>query len=129
MRESTKFMTPTAWLLCAGLLLLGGALYLLLSLSPQGRTAIVERDGEVVLRQDLSQLTEETTYTVEGAQGIEVTITLSPAGAAVSASTCPDQVCVRTGQLTRSGESAICLPAKVSLRLEGGGDSVDATVY
>ena len=106
MRESTKFMTPTAWLLCAGLLLLGGALYLLLSLSPQGRTAIVERDGEVVLRQDLSQLTEETTYTVEGAQGIEVTITLSP-----------------------SGESAICLPAKVSLRLEGGGDSVDATVY
>ncbi len=109
--------------------MLGGVWFLLLSLSPQGRTAIVERDGEVVLRRDLSQLTEETTFTIEGDQGIEVTITLSPVGAAVTSSTCPDQVCVRTGLLTRSGESAICLPGKLSLRLEGGGDSVDATVY
>ena len=53
----------------------------------------------------------------------------APQGAAVTASTCPDQVCVQTGQLTRAGESAICLPARVTLRLEGGGDSVDATVY
>ncbi|MGI6254283.1 MAG: NusG domain II-containing protein [Acutalibacter sp.] len=126
---SSKFMTPGAWLLCGILLLLGGGMYLLLSLAPQGRTAVVERDGEVVLRQDLSQLTEETTYTIQGADGVELTITLSPTGAEVSSSTCPDQVCVRTGRLTRAGESAICLPAKVSLRLEGGGDSVDATVY
>ena len=47
----------------------------------------------------------------------------------MTASTCPDQECVQTGQLTRAGESAICLPARVTLRLEGGGDSVDATVY
>ena len=58
-----------------------------------------------------------------------VTITFSPEGAAVTASGCPDQVCVQTGQLTRAGESAICLPARVVLRLEGGGSGVDATVY
>ena len=127
--RNSRFLSPAGWLLCGVLLLAGGALYLALSLSPQGRTAVVERDGEVVLRQELSQLTEETVYTLEGAQGVELTITLSPEGAAVTSSTCPDQVCVRTGLLTRAGESAICLPGKVILRLEGGGDSVDATVY
>ena len=60
---------------------------------------------------------------------MEVTIHFSPQGAAVASSTCPDQVCVKTGTLTRAGESAICLPARISLRLEGSGNTVDAMVY
>ena len=41
-------------------------------------------------------------------------------------STCPDQVCVRTGTLTRSGQTAVCLPNRVILRLTGGAAGVDA---
>ena len=66
---------------------------------------------------------------LEGANGIQLTVELSPEGARVASSTCPDQVCVHTGLLTRAGESAICLPARATLRLEGGGDAIDATVY
>ena len=32
-------------------------------------------------------------------------------------STCPDQICVRAGYLSRPGESAACLPNKVAVKL------------
>lgn len=129
MRKDKPFLSPRGMLLCGGLLLLAGALYLLLSLSPQGTVAVVEQNGKEIARRELSQLTAPESLSVAGENGIAVTITFSPEGAAVTASGCPDQVCVQTGQLTRAGESAICLPARVVLRLEGGGSGVDATVY
>mgnify|MGYP001851268196 FL=1 len=127
--EGKKFLSPRGMVLCGALLLAAGALYLALSLLPQGTVAVVEQNGQEVARRELSQLTGPETLSLAGENGVEVTITFIPQGAAVTASTCPDQVCVQTGQLTRAGESAICLPARVTLRLEGGGDSVDATVY
>ena len=122
--EGKKFLSPRGMVLCGALLLAAGALYLALSLLP-----VVEQNGQEVARRELSQLTGPETLSLTGENGVEVTITFTPQGAAVTASTCPDQVCVQTGLLTRAGESAICLPARVTLRLEGGGDSVDATVY
>ena len=127
--EEKRFLSPLGLVLCGLLVLAAGVLYLGLSLAPQGTRAIVEKSGEVVLERDLSQLTEPETFTLEGEQNIQVTVELSSQGAAVVASGCPDQVCVRTGTLTKAGETAVCLPARVTLRLEGGGDSVDATAY
>lgn len=127
--EEKRFLSPWGLVLCGLVILLAGGLYFFLSFSPKGTIAIVEVDGEVTLERNLSQLTEPETHSLIGEQGIEVSIELSPQGAAVVSSTCPDQVCVKTGQLTRAGESAICLPARVTLRLEGAGESVDATVY
>ena len=127
--EDRKFLTPRGLLLCGTLLLLCGALALSLSLSPRGTVAVLEREGRTLLTQELSLLSGTQTHTVQGAGGIQLTVELSPKGARVASSTCPDQVCVHTGLLTRAGESAICLPARATLRLEGGGDAIDATVY
>ena len=127
--EEKRFFTPLTLLLCALLLAAAGALYFFLSLTPQGTVAILERDGQVLWERDLSQLTEPETLSVQGEDGIQLTVTLSPQGAEISSSPCPDHVCVQTGTLTRAGETALCLPARVSLRLEGGGNGVDATVY
>ena len=38
-------------------------------------------------------------------------------------SDCPTQDCVHTGTITRSGQSIVCLPARVSVVLTGGADS------
>ena len=124
--EDRKFLTPRGLLLCGALLLLCGALALGLSLSPRGTVAILEREGQTLLTQELSLLSGTQTHTVQGAGGIQLTVELSPQGAAVVSSTCPDQTCVKTGRLTRAGESAVCLPAQVVLRLEGGGRGSDA---
>lgn len=41
-------------------------------------------------------------------------------------SDCPDQVCVRTGTLTRAGQIAVCLPTRVTVRIFGAHTVVDA---
>lgn len=127
--EERRFLSPGGMLFCGGLLLGAAAVYLVLSLAPQGTVAVVESNGQVVLEQELARLEEPETRVIAGEDGVKVTIQLDREGAAVIASTCPDQVCVQTGKLTRTGEAAICLPARVTLRLEGGAASVDATVY
>lgn len=42
-------------------------------------------------------------------------------GVCVALSDCPSQDCVHTGAITRSGQSIVCLPARIVIRLEGGG--------
>lgn len=47
-------------------------------------------------------------------------------GIAVTESDCPNRDCVHTGVITRGGESIVCLPAHIVVRLlaDGGTDAV-----
>ncbi len=114
--------------LLAVLLLLCALGFWLLSRQPVGTVAVVEQNGEEILRQPLVQLDAPLELPLEGENHISLTLVLSSSGAEIAASTCPDQVCVRTGKLTKAGESALCLPAGVSLRLEGT-EGPDAETY
>ena len=38
----------------------------------------------------------------------------------VTQSDCPGQDCVHSGAVSRAGQSIVCLPARVIVRLEGG---------
>ena len=46
-------------------------------------------------------------------------------GISVSQSDCPTQDCVHTGVITRSGQSIVCLPARIIVQLVGGPASDD----
>ncbi len=105
-------------LLLAALLCVAAGMLLVFSLLPRASTAVIEYNGNIVAEQELSAL----------AGPKEVTVRLSPQGAQVIRSGCRDQVCVRTGLITRAGESVLCLPAKVSVRLTGGSGG-DAQTY
>jgi len=56
------------------------------------------------------------------------TIELEGMTAKIASANCRDQVCVHTGTLTRAGQTAVCLPNRVVLRLTGGESGVDAVV-
>lgn len=122
-----KFSKKKSVLLFAGLCALCIAALCLQALRPQGTVAIVECDGEQLLAQPLSALSAPQTVSITGKNNITLQIELTPTGAAVLSSQCPDQICVHTGTLTRAGQSAICLPAQVVLRLEGA-KNLDGTV-
>ena len=85
-------------------------------------TAVVSVDGGETDRVDLAALTgpEERTYT---ANGCTLRVTFGPGSAQVTASDCPTQDCVHTGAITRSGQSIVCLPARLIVELEGTGDT------
>lgn len=43
-------------------------------------------------------------------------------------SDCPDQVCVKTGKLSRAGQVAVCLPNHIIVKLIGEQNEIDAIV-
>lgn len=91
-------------------------------------TAVISVDGEETERVDLSALTEPVERELHGG-GYTLHLELSREGACMLSSDCPTQDCVHTGTITRSGQSIVCLPARVSVVLTGGEESgVDAVI-
>ena len=107
---------------------------------PQGQTdgpltAVVTIDGREADRFPVSQgqLFEPRTYTNNG-----YTLTVVPAGDSpllsapdglcVSESDCPNQDCVRSGVISKPGQSLVCLPARIVIELQGGSGGVDAVL-
>ncbi|MDP4094145.1 MAG: NusG domain II-containing protein [Bacillota bacterium] len=42
---------------------------------------------------------------------------------------CPDRICVKTGWLTKVGESASCVPNRVMIKIKGESQKVDGVTY
>ena len=83
-----------------------------------GLQAVVVADGTEVERIALDTLPEPAELLVE-ANGYRLQLLLSPEGVVMAESDCPTQDCVRTGTIRRSGQSIVCLPARVVVTLEG----------
>ena len=141
-------LRPTAWdglvVLCVAALALGTALFQWRGGSSGALTAVVSVDGEETDRFAPAELLEgpgiysANGYTLEvcaavrgEASPLDHRNSGGEAGIRVSRSDCPTQDCVHTGTITRGGQSIVCLPARIVIRLEGGTvapDAVDAVL-
>lgn len=84
-------------------------------LASQGFTVIVELRNVAVYKGNLS---EERQVTVRGAYG-DVRIHIHNGRVAVVHAACPNKVCVRTGWRNLTGESIICVPNRLVIRILG----------
>lgn len=66
-------------------------------------------------------LAENRSLTLEE-NGYTLTLVVEGGAVFVSETTCPEQVCLRTGRISRAGESILCSRAGVLIRIEGEGD-------
>ena len=118
--EKRKFSWKEALLLVLVLVVAAGV-YLYAKTRPKGAEAVIEQDGEVYRRVVLADLKEPLTLEVNGA-----VIEIDKDGAHFVSSPCPDKICVNKGIIKRAGESAVCLPQRVSVRIEGGDSEIDS---
>lgn len=82
---------------------------------PSSGIAVVEKDGVQVYSFDLSR--QKTTRIIDVGGSMNIKLLLEPGAISFYHSDCPDQICVRTGKLTKPGQVAVCLPGKVSVRI------------
>lgn len=78
--------------------------------------------------QELRRAGEERSWLIQGAAGMLKVNYVPDQGIAIVESSCPDQICVRTGYINKAGQSVVCVPNQVMLGLlsdQGKGD-VDA---
>ena len=98
-------------------------------------SVVISVDGEEVERCPLTAYPDmEVPYSANGyTLYVELTESMFPEawGLCVSHSDCPTQDCVHTGTITRSGQSIVCLPARIVIELEsssGSGDGPDLVI-
>ena len=113
------------FIIIGAVLVLAAAVAGVLALGASGDRLYAEvwQDNTLVERVELTDSTDRT-IDLDGHN----VIVLSGRTAAMQSADCRDQVCVRTGTLTRAGQVAVCLPNRVVLRITGGTSEIDAIV-
>ena len=115
----------------ADLLIVAAAVILLLVLSfafiGGGKpTATVTVRGETVAEIDLAAV--KASYELPLDCDPAITLLVEPGAVSVKSAGCRDRLCMKKGKLTKPGDTAVCLPAGVSVSIEGSG-GYDAVVY
>lgn len=107
--------------LTGGLLAVSAVLGLtFLFASPAPRYVTVRVDGTQILQVPLSR---DGVYPL----GETNTITVSDGEVRMTHADCPDQICVKTGRISRSGQSIVCAPNRVIVTITG--EDKDAQLY
>lgn len=101
--------------LLAALLLIGGLLAVFQLVSARaGGTVLVRIDGEITARYPLSA---DRTEELEGYGGGFNRLVIENGTARITDASCPDGICVRTGRISKDGQSIICLPHRISIEV------------
>ncbi|MBQ8056932.1 MAG: NusG domain II-containing protein [Ruminococcus sp.] len=87
---------------------------------------VIRVKGEIIECVELSTVNESLLIEVDGEFPVSVYIT--DYSVRVESASCPDKLCEHSGEITRSGQSIVCLPAKVSITLESTKNEFDAVV-
>ncbi len=109
-------------------LLLVSLLIFLSSLPTRNKTAaeaVICVDGEEYGRYSLSRDRE----IVIEQEGHRNTVEIKDGKVFMKEADCPDRSCVRQGKITKNGEVIVCLPARITVTLDGAREQVDAVVY
>ena len=87
-----------------------------------GGAVVVEQDGRETARYALS---EDRIVRIEGERGFNLLV-IQGGEAWLSEADCPTQLCVKTGKIRFAGQSIVCLPHRLAVRILGGASALDA---
>ncbi len=76
----------------------------------------VRKDGQTVYTAHLNDVDKAYKIQVDEEYGIELLIEQD--GVSVLRSNCSDKICVNTGKISRSGQTIVCLPARVAVEIK-----------
>ena len=87
------------------------------SLLPDGRYARISIDGEEIVTIDTAKvdIIELGTNVIRVEGGVVF----------MHSASCRDQICVRQGEISKKGQTIICLPNKVVVEIIGKDDKID----
>lgn len=82
------------------------------------RIAVIEHKSVEINRINLDKVSQSDIIFINGGDGCRVEIEVQNGRICVRSSSCPDKVCVNCGWLYEKGDTAVCLPNSVVVRIE-----------
>lgn len=90
-------------------------------LQKSGNWAVVRQEGRELGRYPLSQDAQIPLHTAEGYN----LLVIEAGQAYIREADCPNGLCVQEGRVSRTGESLVCLPHRLTVTIEGGEEALD----
>ncbi len=103
-----------------------GFIYLALNPAAPGTTVYIEKNGKLYETLSLNQDKKVMVHVSEDDYNI---VEVKNGKARISKTNCPDKVCIKQGWINKTGESIVCLPHKVVVRIPGEMQDVDEVTY
>lgn len=116
MKKTVSLLKPFDIVICAAVIVCAVVLWFLPVgiKGGEGDTVVVTTDDK-----DYSYaLADDAEYVIES-RGYTVVIRISDKCVYVAESDCKDGVCVKSGKISKPGETIICAPARVCIRISG----------
>lgn len=95
------FLVAAAFLLSAVTLILSGG---------KGNRVVVKQNGNVIYNESINKNKTVTTKTN--------VIVIKDGKVCMETSSCKNQICVNTGEISKKGESIICLPNQITVEIK-----------
>lgn len=117
------FKRKDVWVLTAATAAALVLFFLFSCFSGRADTAVIRSEGTQLM---VVSLKEDAEFSPPGHE--EVVIQVSKGRIRFLSSNCPDQICVRTGFISKPGQTAVCLPNRLSIEVlspSEGTDTVD----
>ena len=86
--------------------------------------AVIVKDNQTYKIINLNEVEQPYQINIDGS--IPVIISVEKNSIYFKNSECPDKICVNTGRLSKAGDIAVCLPAKISIELRGNQKEFDS---
>lgn len=93
----------------------------------EGKIAVIRQNNKEIKRIDLDKVTLSEKIELEG--DFHNVILIEKGRIRFIESDCNDLVCVNTAWISEKGQMAVCLPNKVSIKIEGFGEKVDGVTF
>jgi hypothetical protein len=90
--------------------------------------AEIKQDGKIIRTIDLDKVDKPVEIKIANKDGYNV-IRIETGRIRIIDADCPDKLCVKAGWITESGQSVICLPHKLIIKIQGGSKEIDENVY
>lgn len=106
-------------ILAAVLLLVAAAAILFITLCAKtGKSVTVIRDGKEIARYSLNRERRVVLNTGKGQKNFNVLV-IKNGRAFIEKADCPDKICVSHAQVSKDGETIVCLPHKLVIEISG----------
>lgn len=91
--------------------------------------AEIYRDGQLLHSIDLEKVEKSGEIKIEGFNGDLNIVEFEKGKIRFKESNCKDDVCVKTGWLSRKGEMAVCIPHKTYIKISGESKELDGVSF
>ena len=124
MRSRQIFKTKDVILVVALLVVAIVSFFIIHSKPNENLEAVIVKDNQTYKIINLNEVEQPYQINIDGS--IPVIISVEKNSIYFKKSECPDKICVNTGRLSKAGDIAICLPARVSIELRGNQKEFDS---